>query len=401
MKMRKKDDENCAERLEQLHGILGKIREIVFHFDSAGAILYVNQAWVHFTGYSIEETLGKNILEFILIDELNGISSNIATKEISEEVYFITKDKKIKLLEIYMKPFFFSTGNLNGYVGSILDITERKEQELLLKAGKQYVETLNRNLQKRIQEEVARNRKKDRLLIEQSRLTAMTDMISHIGQQWRHPLNSLSVMIQDIRQALDFGEMNAYYIDQFIRESMLQIQSMQQTIDDFRKFYRPAKEKNSFSLADSIEEALSIFHSSLKKHDIHVQFEYRGQQIVFGCPNEFSQVVLNVLTWVRDSFIYHNTQNRWITIRISESNSIYVVEIADNASSIHPALLQKVFDPYLGANKFGSGLGLYTAKIIMEDMNGAIKAENKGEGTCFSLTIPKISANIAPHSRFA
>ncbi len=229
-------------------------------------------------------------------EEIKGINSRIQAKILNGEFYFITKNLQTKIVDFTMLPLFNENGRLTGYSGTINDVSERKQQELLINAGKQYVETINRDLEKRVREEVAKNRQKDHILIQQSRLAAMGEMIASIGHQWRQPLNSLSLLIQDVREALDFGEINDQYIDQFTKESMIQIKHMSRTINDFRKFYRPNKEKSSFPISDSIEDALSIFSSSLKNHDIHVEFEYRGQQLAYGYPNEFSQVVLNILT---------------------------------------------------------------------------------------------------------
>lgn len=400
-KMLEVQEIHLEESLTNFQMLLSNIREVVFQCDSMGIFVYVNDAWERLTGFPSLETVGKNILQFLLTEELKGISSHIKSKELCEEFYFLTKNKKIKMFELHLKPFFDQNGKMNGYIGSMHDVTAAKEEELLMKAGKQYVESLNKNLQKRIQEEVAKNRKKDHLLIEQSRIMAMAEMISTIGNQWRQPLTSLSLMIQDTRQAFEFGEMNELYIDQFIKESMTQIQSMLQTINDFRKFYRPTKEKNSFSLGDCIEDALTIFSSNLRKHEIYVDFEYGGQQIVYGSPNELSQVILHVLTLARDAFIVHNIKNRSIKISIHENDSSYLIQISDNTGGLHPALLSKVFEPYTSTSRHGSGIGLYMAKIILNEMNGSIKLKNTEAGLCTSVTIPKTTACSAQIPTFA
>jgi predicted CoA-binding protein len=151
-------------------------------------------------------------------------------------------------------------------------------------------------LEKQYEKEFEKNQQKEHMLIQQSRLEAMGEMIANIGHQWRQPLNHLSLLIQDVSEALEFGEITNHYIDLFTTESMVQIKQMSRTINDFQKFYMPNKEKNVFSLGESIGNALSIFSLSLKTYDIHVLFEYRGEQMAYGYQNEFSQVVLNILT---------------------------------------------------------------------------------------------------------
>ncbi|HEY2421697.1 MAG TPA: ATP-binding protein [Neobacillus sp.] len=396
MKKLMESEENFRTLAEKYEAVVSNIREVIFQLDSEGNILYVNNSWEKLTGFSIEESIGKNILSFLLEEEAKGINSQIEAKFLNGEFHVITKSSVTKIVEFSMLPLYGLDGEMNGYSGTINDISERKQQELLIKAGKQYVETLNRNLEKRIQEEVAKNRQKDHILIQQSRLAAMGEMIGSIGHQWRQPLNSLSLLIQDVREALDFGEINDQYIDRFTKESMIQINHMSRTINDFRKFYQPNKEKCSFSLSDSIEDALSIFSSSLKNHDIHVEFEYRGQQMAYGFPNEYSQVVLNILTNARDAFVMNNNMNRKMFIKIDETEAYLVAEFTDNAGGIEPALLEKVFDPYFTTRPQGTGLGLYMSKMILENMNGQVKVENTGDGARFSLTVPKVTAGVIP-----
>jgi signal transduction histidine kinase len=224
----------------------------------------------------------------------------------------------------------------------------------------------------------------------------MGELIASMGHQWRQPINSLSLLIQDVRDALEFGEIDNQYIDRFTRESMLQIKDMSLTINDFRKFYKPNKEKIRFSVGDSIEDALSIFSSSLKNHEIQVEFEYRGPYMAYGYPNEYSQVVLNLFTNTRDAFVKNAIPNRKIHIKIDETDNEIMAEFIDNAGGIEPDLLEKIFDPYFTTRHHGTGLGLYMAKKIVENMDGTVLAENTGDGARFRLSVPKVEAAVKP-----
>lgn len=251
---------------------------------------------------------------------------------------------------------------------------------------------LNIELEKKIEEEVNKNRQKDHMLVQQSRLAAMGEMIASIGHQWRQPLNNLSLLIQDVREAQEFKELDDRYVNRFTKESMVLIKHMSRTINDFRKFYLPNKEKAVFSLSESIEYALSIFSLSLKNHNIHVQFEYRGQQKVYGFQNEFIQVILNIFMNAKDAFVSHNIENRKLSIKIDEDEWFYMTEIIDTGGGIDSSLLEKIFDPYFTTRQNGTGLGLYMAKVIIENMHGNVKAENTGNGARFLLFMPKPEA---------
>jgi PAS domain S-box-containing protein len=394
MKKLKKSEESYRDLTEELEAVLSNIREIIFQLDRDGKIVYVNNSWEKLTGFGVADSIGKNIIDFLMEDEVKGMNSQIQAKLLSGEVCLITKDRKTIIVEFSMLPLHGKDGKMCGYSGSINDVTDRKQKELLITAGKQYVETLNWKLEKRIQEEVTKNRQKDHTLIQQSRLAAIGEMIASIGHQWRQPLNSLSLSIQDVRDALEFGEIDNQYIDRFTRESMIQIKHMSRTINDFRKFYKPNKEKCPFSVGNSIEDALSIFSSSLKNHGIQVEFEYRGQQMAFGFPNEYSQVVLNILTNARDAFVEKDISKRKMIINIDETEASITAEFIDNAGGIEPALLKKVFEPYFTTRNHGTGIGLYMTKMILENMNGSVLVENTGDGARFCLTVPKIAAAV-------
>jgi signal transduction histidine kinase len=272
-----------------------------------------------------------------------------------------------------------------------LEESEQKNRDLT-----ENYEAINRNLEKKIQDEVEKNRQKDHLLIQHSRLAATGEMIANIGHQWRQPLNSLSLIIQDVREEFEFGQLDEIYIDHFTKESMIQIKHMSRTIHDFQKFYKPNSEKTPFSIGSSIEDALSIFSSSLKYYGIKMEFEYRGELTAYGFPNEYSQVVLNILTNARDAFVQKDINDRKITIKLSKSSEFVTAEFTDNAGGIEPSLLNKIFDPYFTTKPHGTGLGLYMTKMILENMNGLVTVENHEAGARFCISVPKVNEAVKP-----
>ncbi len=249
----------------------------------------------------------------------------------------------------------------------------------------------NRNLETRILEEVEKNRQKDHFLIKHTRLASMGEMITSISHQWGQPLNSLSLIIQDVREEFEYGVIDDQYIDKFTKESMSQIKELSRTIHDFRQFYQPNKEKSLFSIGNSIEDALFIFSSSINYYGINIEFEYGGQPTAYGYPNEFSQVVLNILTNAREAFDQKNKSNRKIVIKLGETDEFASAKFIDNAGGIEPELLNKVFNPYFTTRLNGTGLGLYMTKMMLENMNGHVSVENTGDGACVSLFVPKDS----------
>ncbi|WHX98283.1 HAMP domain-containing sensor histidine kinase [Neobacillus sp. DY30] len=158
---------------------------------------------------------------------------------------------------------------------------------------------------------------------------------------------------------------------------------------NFRKLDRARNEECSFAVSDSIEEALSIFFSSLKNHDIHMDFEYRGLQMVYGSPTVFSQIILHILINVREAFNSNKIMNRKLKIQIHNDEDFIVVEFTDNAGGIDPDLISKLSEPTFSSQHNGNGNGLYITKLYIEKMGGFINVENTEDGTRIILSVPK------------
>lgn len=246
-------------------------------------------------------------------------------------------------------------------------------------------------LQRKLKEEYTKNTKKDQMMIRQSRLAAMGEMISNIAHQWRQPLNALALTIQDIEDSYRHNEINDEYIRETVEKSMELIQHMSVTIDDFRNFYKTNKDIVEFSLKRSIDEAMKIISASLKNSSIDIETDFRQDVIVRGYPNEFSQVILNILSNSKDALIDNRQTDRRISIGIeSPGEGRGRIVIIDNGGGIPANVIDSVFDPYFTTKEQGrgTGIGLYMSKTIIEsNMGGKIDIANIGDGTRVTIEL--------------
>jgi phosphoglycerate-specific signal transduction histidine kinase len=139
------------------------------------------------------------------------------------------------------------------YRSFVLHIAERKRAEEELKAKQSEIEELNTNLEKRVQEELKKSRQKDFIMMHQSRLAAMGEMIANISHQWKQPLNALSILLYNIKDLFDDNESEEENIDYFIEKGIQQIMKMATTIDDFSNFFKPNREKEEFSINKALK----------------------------------------------------------------------------------------------------------------------------------------------------
>jgi signal transduction histidine kinase len=247
---------------------------------------------------------------------------------------------------------------------------------------------LNETLEQRVAEEVAKNREKDGMLIQQSRLAAMGEMIGNIAHQWRQPINALTLLLSNIKDAYNYNELDQEYLDKAVKNGQQIIQKMSTTIDDFRNFFRPNKEMQNFRACEGVAEAVKMVEQSFQSHNIEISLVRSGGPCeVTGYPNEFAQVVLNALTNAKDAIVSRKIAGK-VHIRVEKGPDAVTVFIRDNGGGIPEGILGKVFDPYFTTKEKGTGIGLYMSKMIMDNMDGDIAIRNVEDGAEVSIRVP-------------
>ena len=280
--------------------------------------------------------------------------------------------------------------SMGNFVGLISSTVENYFSYHKLAESESKYRQLSEVLEQRVREAVNELRQKDRILIIQGRQAVMGEMISNIAHQWRQPLNMLGLLAQDLQITRAVGDLSKEYLDANVIKTMTVIQQMSRTIDDFRNFFKPDKEKVEFNVLEAIDKTLSVMEGSFKKDQIHMEVERTGDPVVKGYPGEFTQVLLNILINARDALIARNVCKPKISIKVYKEGSKTVVSIADNAGGIPDAIIDKVFEPYFTTKgpEQGTGIGLFMCKTIIEkNMNGALSVHNAGDGAEFVIEV--------------
>jgi len=233
-------------------------------------------------------------------------------------------------------------------------------------------------------------REKEQMLIQQSRQAAMGEMIGNIAHQWRQPLNTLGLTVQGLLLFYDLDEFNREFLEKGVSSSMELIQHMSRTIDDFRNYFRPDKEKSEFKVAEAVDNTLSLIEDSFKNQHIDIEVVANDYPVIYGFQNEFAQALLNILNNARDVLTERGINDPRVIITIRSEGDKAVVTVADNAGGIPEEIMGKIFDPYFTTKgpQGGTGVGLFMSKTIIEkNMGGRLMACNIANGAKFRIEV--------------
>ena len=253
-----------------------------------------------------------------------------------------------------------------------------------------YHKRLNIELEIRVEDEIKKQKAQEEILIHQSRSAEIGEMINNIAHQWRQPLNNLSLTIQNIGFKYENDVLTKEELNETIDKSKMIINSMSNTIDTFRNFFEPTKNKNLFKVEHSIENTLEILSSTLRFYNIEVVKEIIDDVEIYDYENEFSQVLLNIITNARDALVSNKIEKPIIKVNVSKIENNVIVKIKDNANEINEEIIDRIFEPYFTTKGKGNGtgIGLYMSKLIIEkNMNGKLTVKNDNDGAVFIITL--------------
>ena len=237
---------------------------------------------------------------------------------------------------------------------------------------------INNNLELRIKKEVEENLKKDRLLSQQQKMISMGQMIENIAHQWRQPLSLITTGISGIKLKKQINDLDNEFLDKTLDSILNTSKYLSNTIDDFRYFFKPQKEKNDFYLEKCCEKTVDLINPNFLNKDIQIIYKIENIKIL-GYETELIQVLINILNNSKDALTSIENENKLIFIDVFKENDKAIIEIKDNAGGIDENIIDKIFEPYFTTKhqSQGTGIGLFMCQeIIYKHMNGKISISN-------------------------
>ena len=288
----------------------------------------------------------------------------------AEKVFFSThhqrKDGTTYPVDVYLQQIVFE--GTDAYMAIIIDTTEREE----------------------IRKEM---RDQEEVMIAQSRHAAMGEMIGMIAHQWRQPITVIAMGANNMLVDIELEEVKEESFKEEAKNILKQTEYLSKTIDDFRNFFRPDKEKEEVNLEEVMTEAQKIIGKTLEHANITLSIKDKNGYKVKTYSRELLQVFINLLKNSKEALIEHREKDRHIDVMISDDADNVITTVCDNGGGIDEAIIDKIFDPYFSTKdeKTGTGLGLYMSKTIIEKhLHGMLEVSNTKEGACFKIAIPLV-----------
>ena len=365
---REKVELELSNRLEFDKVLLDTIPNPIYYKNIEGKFLGCNTSFSNLVNSSKNEIIGKTAFDFF---PLNVASKNTQIDQellntfatSTSEFTFYTPSNEMKHIILNKAVYKNIDGSVGGIVCIMDDMTERVQQK--------------------------------QFLIQQSKLAEMGDMVAAIAHQWNEPLVELSALVQDIQTSYLLNELKDMEVKDFVNDSMIQIKYMSRTLSDFRNFLKPSTKKKLFSISKALTEINEIIGKQVFYSNIQMSFNYKNENeelLIYGYENEFKQVLLNLINNAKNKIVekdFDYSKKAKIDINIQRTSTHNIIEIADDGGKIDESIINSIFEPYFSTKPNGTGIGLYMAKVIIEDkMRGTITVKNDDNNVIFTIKLP-------------
>lgn len=337
-------------------------------FDAKGTIYDVSDAYLKFIEYEKHDYVDQNLfkLEKLQLNEtLVARIKNciLAEKSMLFEQELLSKSGVKYWVNSALVPEYNSEHICEGYTMLRVNISDKK----------------------RVQEQQEQ-------LLYQSRNAAMGEMISMIAHQWRQPLTLINSIMIGVKVDEELGILEMDKVQKSFDKIEETVKSLSSTIDDFKNFFKPKKEKDYCVIQELLEKGLFFLAPLMRQ--LHIEYKIICERAITVevFENELIQVFINIFKNAIDEYEKQEGDGiKMLNVRVKEKSSYVMIEIEDNAGGISNANIQSVFEPYFSTkSKNGTGLGLYMSRMIIEEhFKGHLSVQSENETTCFTIEIPK------------
>ncbi len=347
------------------------------------------------------------VISDINMPRMNGIEMLTCIREIDRDVIIL-------VISAHNNVSYFTDTiklDIQGYIlkpTNVIQLTDALKQGVEKIAIKENEVKYKNELKESVESEIKKREETEALLLQQSKMASMGEMIGNIAHQWRQPLAELTLLIQSFKTAQKRGILDERFVDNRVTKGMGLINNMSGTIENFRNFYSPNRAKTQFSVIESITKSLDIFDGAFSNNNIKLVIKYDkdSDYSLYGYAYEVEQVFINLLSNAKDSIIERDlSTQRVILVEVISNGNMVTIFVRDNGLGLDNKIKEKIFEPYFTTkdDDKGTGIGLYMSKkIVDQHLRGTLSASNvefevdnnKFSGAEFMLRLPQTKEEI-------
>ena len=252
----------------------------------------------------------------------------------------------------------------------------------LKKENKEYKESL----EIKVKEQLEELKEQERVLMEQSKMAAMGEIVDAVAHQWKQPLNLISLYSQLL---LDEDEdVHPEHIKKYQDKIDSQITHLISTIDEFRKFFVADDKKHKINLKSLLDIIAVLLKDDLIKNNIKLNISCADEIYIDAIENDIKHLIINLINNAKDEMVNSEIQNekRVIDITCVKDNSKTTIKVKDSGNGIPEDVIDNIFKLNFTTKGEvgGTGVGLYLCKLIADKYGATISAENDG-GALFTI----------------
>ena len=255
------------------------------------------------------------------------------------------------------------------------------------------------SLEVKIDRQLEDLKQKDKIILQQSKMAAIGEMIDAVAHQWKQPLSVIKLQSELLQLDLIMDTTNKQNIQNSTDTTIKQIKHLTDTIDEFRDFFRPTHNIKSINLKSLLNSIIILLKDELGKHSIKIQILCEDDIFIEANKNDIKHLIINIVNNAKDEMVKSNidTYHRNIKIQGIKNDNNVIVTVKDNGNGIPQDIIDNIFKPYFTTKKDigGTGIGLYICNTIVEKYKGTIAVadintnqEQNLNGTVFTVTLP-------------
>jgi len=315
------------------------------------------------------------IITSMKMPKMSGIELITKIREVSKDISILVvstqTDYFVDLIKLGIDGFILKPIEIAQFTSIVSKVIEKIQN----KAELYHYRT---NLEQKVKEEIFKRTRSEKMLLQQSKLALMGEMMDAVAHQWKQPINIINMNVEMLQYDFEDELINQEYITEFQKDIFTQVLHMNHTLNEFRSFFRPDKVIVPFSIKTALESVLLLMKDEIMKYSIKINMDIEDDFLIEAIENEFKHVIINLINNAKDIFKHKKQSPNTINIQTKIEDNKKKIFILDNAGGIPENIIKNIFEANFTTKEKenGTGIGLYMSKMIVEKYNGTISVLN-------------------------